>query len=481
MLCPHCSQDIPINQQYCPVCGKKVEVDLQDIENSVAVDVAERRGKMLGRILINAIGALAVLWVVLMLYNDYYRQEKLAGDRSGSFCFSAPSPEIKDENRLEVKLGAPVVPVPEIPRVEPRGMSWRRDPFREKLRALGAGDQTQDAAGCVAAGLKFLASRQQKDGGWLISGDEGGNPTYDWGRCGVTALACLAFLGDGHAWGVEGDDKDPYAASVRKGIAYLVGQQDASGRFGPKEAPGGIVPHYMYNQGMATAAVAEAYAMTGEPELRRAAEKAVQYILKAQQSTGQSVGGWDYYELPATRADSSVTVWQLMALYSARQAGLKVPAEIFDRGLAFVDRMTDRESFRVGYDRPWTSSEGVGNGSTAIALMLQLYLGRSPSSVSVRRQARLLLAESLPAYDPKWSAADKAGKVDYYTGYHAAMAMQRLGGKDWELWNKSMVKALKAAQDSKGCWSADKWTKSGGRIYSTAMAVLTLEVYYRYQ
>jgi predicted nucleic acid-binding Zn ribbon protein len=195
MLCPHCSQEIPLNQQYCPVCGKRIEVDFQDIENSVAADVSVRRAKLAEKVLINAVGALVVIWVGLRLHNDYYRQEKLAGERSGSFSFSAPPPEVKDENRLEVKLTPPVVPVPEIPRLEPRGMSWRRDPFRENLREAGAGNLSRDAAVGVARGLDYLRSRQQKDGSWGVS-SEGGAATSDWGRYGVTALACLAFLGD---------------------------------------------------------------------------------------------------------------------------------------------------------------------------------------------------------------------------------------------------------------------------------------------
>jgi hypothetical protein len=476
VICPNCSQDIPLNQQYCPICGKKVEIDIQDIENSVAADVATRHTKLIERILINSIGILVVLWVALGLWNSYYDQQKLSGDRGGSVSFSAPLSELKGENRLEVALTPPIVPVPEIPRLEPRGMSWRRDPFREKLREVGAGDQAKDAANCVAAGLKFLAGRQQPDGGWLVSGDEGGSANNDWGRCGVTALACLAFLGDGHAWGT--DDKDPYAANVRKGIAFLVSKQDESGLFGPKVLPGGVAPHYMYNQGMATAALAEAYAMTGDPPLRPVAQKAVNYLLTSQQRSG----GWDYFDLPGARADTSVTSWQLMALYSASQSGLNVAAGTFEKGLAFVDSMTDKDTFRVGYDKAWSPAEqGVGNGSTAIGLMLQLYLGRSPSAASVRRQAPLLLLSNLPEYDPKWTQKQKTENVDYYTTYHAAMAFNRLGGKDWDRWNKAMVKALKAAQEPSGCWPVDKWASQGGRVYSTALATMALEVYYRYQ
>ena len=478
MRCPSCSQEIPINQQYCPFCGKRVDVDFDEIQKSVIYDASQRRGHLLETVLINVIGGLVVLWVGIKLYNGYCHQETFPADRSGALAFSAPAPDAKSEGRLTPEIKPPVAPMPEIDRLEPRGMSWRRDPFREELRRAGAGAYAGEAAAAVANGLKYLAGRQQPDGCWLIAGtEELGLATNDWGRCGVTALACLAFLGDGHVW--DADPKDPYAQTVRRGINYLTVNQDAkSGRIGPKEGAGGIAAHYTYNQGMATAALAEAYAMTGDPYLHAAAQKAVNYVVGTQQKSG----GWDYYETPSTRADSSVTVWQLMALYSGQQAGLEVPAAVFEKGLAFIDSMTDPETFRVGYDRTWSPAERVGQGSTAIGLMLQLYLGRSASSAPVRRQARILMGESAPEYDPKWPADVKAEKLDYYYLYHATMAFQRLGGTEWETWNKRLVKTLQALQDKNGCWPIyDKWGKAGGKSFTTAMAVLTLEVYYRYQ
>jgi hypothetical protein len=234
----------------------------------------------------------------------------------------------------------------------------------------------------------------------------------------------------------------------------------------------------MYNQGMAAAALAEAYAMTGDPYLRTAAQKAVNFILGAQQPSG----GWDYYAEPAGRADTSVTAWQVMALCSAQQAGLNVPALAFEKSLGFIDSVTDPETFRVGYDKRWTSSDrGVDYGRTAIGLMLQLQLGRSPSSAAVRRQVRMVLSERTPAYDASWKPQDKADRLDYYYYYHATLAMYRMGGKDWETWNKAMVKTLVASQDASGAWPVDRWTKEGGKIYATALATMCLEVYYRYQ
>jgi hypothetical protein len=94
---------------------------------------------------------------------------------------------------------------------------------------------------------------------------------------------------------------------------------------------------------------------------------------------------------------------------------------------------------------------------------------------------RILIAEHPPNCDPAWKPIEKMEKLDYYYLYHGTMAIYRMGGKDWESWNKALVRTLLATQDPSGCWPIDRWTKDGGRVYSTAMAALCLEVYYRYQ
>jgi hypothetical protein len=65
------------------------------------------------------------------------------------------------------------------------------------------------------------------------------------------------------------------------------------------------------------------------------------------------------------------------------------------------------------------------------------------------------------------------------------MAMYLTGGEDWHRWNQQMKKTLLDSQvtqgDDRGSWRPDGlWAGYGGRAYSTAMAALNLEVYYRY-
>ena len=63
--------------------------------------------------------------------------------------------------------------------------------------------------------------------------------------------------------------------------------------------------------------------------------------------------------------------------------------------------------------------------------------------------------------------------------------MYQLQGPHWERWNESLRGALVATQRKTGplagSWDPDAvWGGHGGRVYSTALASLCLEVYYRF-
>ncbi len=481
MRCPHCTLEISIGQQFCGNCGKKVNVGFDHIQDSVLADAADRRSVVTEKILVNVIGVLIVLWVGVKLLNDYYLDTEFPAGKSIALSFTAPVPKVTQKNQVAFRLETEELSVPGVGRVEAQGMSWRRDPFRSGLRTTECTSEEADRVNrAISSGLGYLAKQQKPDGGWEIQ-QEGGT-VGRWGRAGVTGLALLALMGDGETWlKIKVDDVgkpvySKYGAKVRAGVNYLTSIQilegDDAGLIGPKSN------HYMYNQGFATAALCEAYAASGDPYLGRAARKAVNYIISAQQKSG----GWDYYSEPSPRADTSVSCCQLMALFSAQQAGIKVPEQVFERGLQFIDSMTDPKTYNVGYDKRWArAEEGQRFGTTAMALAVQLYLGRSPSSEAIRRQAKRLGAFRLPGYDAKWKKEKKAAMMDYYYIYHGTMAFHRLGGEEWVKWNKAMIKALAGSQQKAGCWPLfDTHSRAGGRIYSTAVALLSLEVYSRY-
>ena len=122
-------------------------------------------------------------------------------------------------------------------------------------------------------------------------------------------MGLLPFL----AAGQTHKSKGPYKDHVLKGVQWLIRQQQPDGNL----AKGAV--QMMYSHGLATIALCEAYGLTGDKEVGRAAQGAVNFILKAQNTAD---GGWRYN--PGDPGDTSVVGWQLMALKSAHMAGLDI-------------------------------------------------------------------------------------------------------------------------------------------------------------
>ena len=77
-------------------------------------------------------------------------------------------------------------------------------------------------------------------------------------------------------------------------------------------------------------------------------------------------------------------------------------------------------------------------------------------------------------------------KSDIYYNYYATQVMKQYGGAEWESWNTRMRDQLVSSQvqtgHGQGSWFVEDGhsTDSGGRLYSTCMSTMMLEVYYRY-
>ena len=124
-----------------------------------------------------------------------------------------------------------------------------------------------------------------------------------------------------------------------------------------------------------------------------------------------------------------------------------------------------------------------GINMVAAGLLSALYLGSLPTQRRLRRAGERLLQEP-----PEWDATAKweATYQSYYYWYTASLALFHLGGEKWTAWNFFLKRALLPLENRKphaeGSWPPESsWIGvSGGRVYSTAMAILTLETYYRY-
>lgn len=338
----------------------------------------------------------------------------------------------------------------------------------------GGSGRTESA---VSAALKWLAVAQSRDGRWdadeygsgqeqlVLNQNRGGA-----GRnadTGVSALALLAFLGAGHSH-MHGDYQD----TVRYGIDFLIRSQAADGSiFGDS-----TLYAQMYCHSMATFALAEAQAMTGDRRLEAAVEKAVNYSIAAQNT---SIGGWRYR--PGDSGDTSQLGWQIMALSSARRAGIHVPANTWERVERFLSTVRRGNHGGLASYRP----DGPASASmTAEALYCRLLLteaaGNRVDETAAREATDNLLA-SLPT----------AERVNLYYWYYATLALHHRHVNDeraaeaWKTWNDAMTAAIVSTQitdgPNAGSWNTNTiWGGYGGRIYTTSMAAMCLEVYYRY-
>ena len=133
-----------------------------------------------------------------------------------------------------------------------------------------------------------------------------GSATAD---AGATAMALLCYLGAGQTHQTKG----PYRRNIEQALIWLVRHQEQDGFL----AKGCISP--MYSHGVATTALCEEFALSGDHNVHDAAQGAVNFIVAAQ---NENDNGWRYN--PGDPGDTSVTAWQIMALKSAQLAGLKV-------------------------------------------------------------------------------------------------------------------------------------------------------------
>ncbi len=342
----------------------------------------------------------------------------------------------------------------------------------EIARAYGADEDTEAA---VSAALSWLSGAQSVDGSWNAARFGAGTETRALGEdrhgtggradTGVSGLAMLALLSAGHTH-TEG----PYRDNVRRGLTYLMNAQMPSGDLsGPQQIGNerGVINARMYCHSIAMLALAEAYAMTRESALRDTLLRAAQFSINAQDARG---GGWRYQ--PGDPGDLSLFGWKAMALGSIHRSGLTVPDQVHQRMRRFLDSCAAGKGGLARY-RP---GEGAPSETmTAEALACRVLL-EHPISLDAQQEALQMIMQHLPG-----TATDNV-----YFWYYATLALFQLQDQNWQQWNQALKTRLletqvPAYQSQAGSWNPDTlWGGYGGRVYSTAMSCLCLEVYYRY-
>ena len=335
------------------------------------------------------------------------------------------------------------------------------------LGGLGRGGMLETRT-AVDNALRWLSLHQESEGWWSQKrwdledvGFEAPAANRGEHNTGVTGFALLALMGGGHTL-----RKGEHRMTVIRTVEWLLKQQNART---------GYVSANMYEHAICTIALCEAFGRSPDERVGLAARKAVDACVAAIAKDG----GWRYTPNP-DESDVSVTSWFLQALKTAKLANIKFDHSAFSKGISYLDQCTDKAALRdsngaVGYQ--YKPDLNYGSGSPALTCAGMVI--RQFNGMGVKHPLLCSAAELTKQRPPDW---DK--EKDFYYWYYATYAMHNMGGEYRLLWNRRIRDTLLDHQSKRGhqsgSWNpkAVKW--DAGRVYTTALGALCLEVYYRY-
>jgi hypothetical protein len=332
-----------------------------------------------------------------------------------------------------------------------------------KQKAINStgGDANTEAA--VEAALRFLVAAQRPDGAWDPRASGAGVERSPLGlsrgaagaraESAITGLSLLTLLGAGHT-----HQKGEFSDNVYRGLVYLMQQQKPDGSLAGNAA----VYASTYSHGMAALAVCESAAITSDPAAIQTAKRAIAHTRRMQHPT---TGGWRY--LQGDPGDLSQLGWQAMVLDAGYRAKLPIDPQSVNGVHRFLRTVRMGTHGGLAAYRP---GERASPTMTAEALATRLLLGQKVPAAEIAEAEQYLL-QHLPGQ----------GQDNYYYWYYATLALHQLQDNAWTRWNQALKQRLLATQQPDGSWSSDTlWGGYGGTVYTTSMAALCLETYYRH-
>jgi len=288
----------------------------------------------------------------------------------------------------------------------------------------------------VERGLSWLAAQQSPDGSY-------GSLSHYGPHVGLTGLAGMAFISDGHTPG-----RGEYGRNVERCLEFILAHRSESGLFAAETSHGP-----MYGHGFATLFVAEVYGMSPKPQVREALRKAVRLIV----STQNDEGGWRYQPVP-NDADISVTICQIMALRAARNAGVYVEKKVIEDAIEYVRKSQNPD----GGFRYMLSTGGSAFARSAAGVAALQYAGIYGGE-EIRRGLQYVRQYKPPK--------DQTVGHYFYGHYYAAQAMFLAGEDYWADWFPAIRHELLSRQEPDGSWRGQAGTE-----YGTAMALIILQM-----
>ncbi len=316
----------------------------------------------------------------------------------------------------------------------------------------------------IGRAVDFLAGAQDRDG---IISERGNNQTA------MTSLAVMAMAAVGH----QPTDEGKHGQAMKRALQFVLrpDRQDREGFLGGRDGS------RMYGHGISTLLLAEMLGMgvdtSQDQVIRERLKKAVELILKAQaiRKDPRHQGGWRY-QADSGDSDLSVTVWQLMALRSAKNAGLEVPKEAIDQAVGYVKRCYYSKRDANGQIQSAKSAcayepQRAPEYAMGAAGLLSLQVSGEYESPEARGSADWLKERKL----------DYGGEWFFYGTYYYAQGMFQRGGEHAAHARKAVEEILLPKQGPDGSWTGGhSQERDAGKVYCTAMAVLCLAVKHHY-
>lgn len=312
----------------------------------------------------------------------------------------------------------------------------------------------------VERGLAWLAGRQAEDGGWKVEAGGTADSPSETDRF-VTGLTLLSFLGAGQT-----ARHGPHREVVGKGLAHVAadlsrlmsGDNVADGFADPSRDGEVEDGARRFGLGVCGLALIEGYGLSGRERWKQPAQDVVLAIERRQAEDGCWHAG--------DSASAGLTYWMTLSLLSARDFQLEVDAQRVLAAIRWLGSMAERrDGNSARSDWPPCSP----TAATAASLLPRLMAGQG-------------LDELRPVADSLRQATIQADDERFFTSY----AVWQFGGDLWEQWRAEHHRPVLARQQldgpRAGSWDPDSspFGQRGGRLYATAVNVLTLEVFYRY-
>ena len=311
----------------------------------------------------------------------------------------------------------------------------------EQSTQVGTARLTPAVKRAISNGLAYLAKGQKEDGSW-------GSRSHS---VADTSVSLMAFMLQGHVPG-----RGMYGRHLNKGITFLLNLgKTQKGYLGTPRNHAG-----MYEHGLAILALSEAWGQSKNRKIRTALRKAVDITLRAQ----NSAGGWRYSPEPRD-ADLSMTVMQIVALNSAREAGIAVPDRTIERAKKYVLSCQDKDSGGFCY---MANGGEPGLARTAAGVMSLIMCGERRHTATKRGMAFMM------HYPPDTKFSARFSRF-HYTHYYAIQCMYQFGDNTFRAWYSRVSATILATQGSDGAWNS-----THGKEFGTGVSILVLGVPYRF-